>query len=113
MCKVLAQRSDFWKMSRTEADEQKAVIQWCILMEERWPELEYIYHVPNGDRRGANQPKSPGSQAGSAGSGTAGGKGSIHRIAHRAQAWQEHRLPGAETLAQDPQEDGPLRSGLL
>lgn len=55
MCKVLAQRSDFWKMSRTEADEQKAVIQWCILMEERWPELEYIYHVPNGGSRNARE----------------------------------------------------------
>ena len=36
---------------RTEADEQKAVLQWCILMEGRWPELEYIYHVPNGGSR--------------------------------------------------------------
>ena len=42
-------------MSRTEADEQKAVIQWCILMEGRWPELEYIYHVPNGGSRNARE----------------------------------------------------------
>lgn len=41
--------------SRTEADEQKAVIQWCILMEGRWPELEYIYHVPNGGSRNARE----------------------------------------------------------
>ena len=39
------------RYSRTEADEQKAVIQWCILMEKRWPELEYLYHVPNGGSR--------------------------------------------------------------
>ena len=39
------------RIGRTEADEQKAVIQWCILMEKRWPELEYIYHVPNGGSR--------------------------------------------------------------
>lgn len=42
-------------MSRTEADEQKTVIQWCILMEGRWPELEYIYHVPNGGSRNARE----------------------------------------------------------
>ena len=42
-------------MSRTEADEQKAVIQWCVLMEGRWPELEYIYHVPNGGSRNAKE----------------------------------------------------------
>ena len=42
-------------MSRTEADEQKAVIQWCILMEGRWPELEYIYHVPNGGSRNSRE----------------------------------------------------------
>ena len=41
--------------SRTESDEQKAVIQWCILMEGRWPELEYIYHVPNGGSRNARE----------------------------------------------------------
>ncbi len=41
--------------SRTEADEQKAVIQWCVLMEGRWPELEYIYHVPNGGSRNARE----------------------------------------------------------
>lgn len=40
---------------RTEADEQKAVIQWCVLMEGRWPELEYIYHVPNGGSRNARE----------------------------------------------------------
>ena len=39
------------RIGRTEADEQKAVIQWCILMEKRWPELEYLYHVPNGGSR--------------------------------------------------------------
>ena len=41
--------------SMTEADEQKAVIQWCILMEGRWPELEYIYHVPNGGSRNSRE----------------------------------------------------------
>lgn len=40
---------------RTEADEQKAVIQWCILMEKRWPELEYLYHVPNGGSRNCTE----------------------------------------------------------
>lgn len=39
------------RIGRTEADEQKAVIQWCILMEKCWPELEYLYHVPNGGSR--------------------------------------------------------------
>ena len=43
------------KYGRTEADEQKAVIQWCILMEGRWPELEYIHHIPNGGSRYAKE----------------------------------------------------------
>lgn len=43
------------KCGRTEADEQKAVLQWCALMEGRWSELEYLYHVPNGGSRNAKE----------------------------------------------------------
>lgn len=43
------------RVGRTEADEQKAVLQWCVLMEGRWSELEYLYHVPNGGSRNAKE----------------------------------------------------------
>lgn len=43
------------KYGRTEADEQKAVLQWCATMEGRWSELEYLYHVPNGGSRNARE----------------------------------------------------------
>lgn len=34
-----------------EDEEQKAVINWCQYNLGRWPELEYIFHVPNGEKR--------------------------------------------------------------
>ncbi len=43
------------RLGRTEADEQKAVIQWCVLMENRWSELAYIYHIPNGGSRNVRE----------------------------------------------------------
>lgn len=39
------------KYRRTEASEQAAVIQWCIFAERKYPELKWIYHVPNGGSR--------------------------------------------------------------
>lgn len=34
-----------------EAMEQRVVIEWCRLQEHTYPELELIYHVPNGGSR--------------------------------------------------------------
>ena len=39
------------RMIPTEEEEQKTVISWCRLNEERWPELGLIYHVPNEGKR--------------------------------------------------------------
>lgn len=36
---------------RSEATEQEALITWCRIFESRYPELEMIYHVPNGGSR--------------------------------------------------------------
>lgn len=36
---------------RSEATEQEALITWCRIFERRYPELEMIYHVPNGGSR--------------------------------------------------------------
>lgn len=91
-------------MSRTEADEQKTVIRWCILMEGRWPELEYIYHVPNGGSRNAREAANLKAQ---------GVKPGVPDLELPVARGAYTDLPGAEALAQDPQKDGPLRGGLL
>jgi hypothetical protein len=39
----------------SEHDEQAALIVWCQLNEGRFPELHYIYAVPNGARTSPNQ----------------------------------------------------------
>ena len=39
-------------MRSREAQEQCIVIQWCNLQSNKYPELEYIFHCPNGGKRG-------------------------------------------------------------
>ena len=79
------------RIGRTEADEQKAVIQWCILMEKRWPELEALaragvylscpeWRQPKQDRSG--KPQRRGREGRCSGSGASGRAGQVHRIAH-------------------------------
>lgn len=36
---------------RSEATEQEALITWCRIFENRYPELKMIYHIPNGGSR--------------------------------------------------------------
>ncbi len=36
---------------RSEATEQEAVIQWCNWQQRKYPELELLYHIPNGGSR--------------------------------------------------------------
>ena len=36
---------------KREATEQEALISWCRVFENRYPELKLIYHVPNGGSR--------------------------------------------------------------
>lgn len=36
----------------TEDEEQMAVVEWARLQMGRWPELEWLYHIPNGGKRG-------------------------------------------------------------
>lgn len=38
-------------MTYTEEQEQAAVFQWARLRSGRWPELQLMYHVPNGGYR--------------------------------------------------------------
>lgn len=35
----------------SEADEQAAVFEWALYMKGAYPELELMYHTPNGGRR--------------------------------------------------------------
>jgi hypothetical protein len=47
-------RADKNKTSKqrvTEADEQKALMQWAKWQEGRYPELKLLYHCPNGGTR--------------------------------------------------------------
>lgn len=37
-------------MARTEHEEQVAVIKWCEAMEAQYPELRWIFAVPNGGK---------------------------------------------------------------
>ena len=39
------------KPKTTEAEEQKALIQWAKWQEGRYPELKLLYHCPNGGTR--------------------------------------------------------------
>lgn len=34
-----------------EAEEQKTLFEWAAIMERQYPELRFMYHVPNGGRR--------------------------------------------------------------
>lgn len=36
----------------SEDEEQAAVIRWAELQMGRWPDLEWLYHIPNGGKRG-------------------------------------------------------------
>ena len=38
-------------MNPTEDDEQAAVISWADFMQDRWPELGLLFHIPNGGYR--------------------------------------------------------------
>ena len=42
------------KWKATEDEQQAAIMEWCQLMEGRWPELRLIYHVPNEGKRTAS-----------------------------------------------------------
>lgn len=35
----------------TESEEQRLVFQWAELEQGRWPELRWLYHIPNEGRR--------------------------------------------------------------
>ena len=35
----------------TESDLQKAIIMWADTMEDKWPELKWLHHIPNGGKR--------------------------------------------------------------
>ena len=36
----------------SEDDEQMAVVRWAAHMMGRWPDLKWLYHIPNGGKRG-------------------------------------------------------------
>ena len=36
----------------SEDDEQMMVIRWAAHMMGRWPDLKWLYHIPNGGKRG-------------------------------------------------------------
>lgn len=38
-----------------EASEQRALFEWARLQAGKYPELQYLYHVPNGGRRDAKE----------------------------------------------------------
>ena len=38
-----------------EAEEQRALFEWAGYMVRQYPELRYMYHVPNGGRRNARE----------------------------------------------------------
>ena len=38
-------------MKRSESTEQMTLIQWCKINECIYPDLELIYHIPNGGKR--------------------------------------------------------------
>lgn len=40
---------------RSEATEQMAVIQWCEINKFIQPELQLIFHIPNGGKRNASE----------------------------------------------------------
>lgn len=46
-----ADKSNPVKSKTTEAQEQKALIQWAKWQEKRYPELKLLYHCPNGGTR--------------------------------------------------------------
>lgn len=41
----------YYNRKRSEATEQEFIISWCRLLEPRYPELKWIYHIPNGGSR--------------------------------------------------------------
>lgn len=41
--------------SGTESAHQRAVFAWAALQTQRWPELRWLHHIPNGGSRGDTQ----------------------------------------------------------
>lgn len=39
----------------TESAEQQCLFRWATMQGAAWPELELLYHVPNGGRRSASE----------------------------------------------------------
>lgn len=40
-----------YNRKRSEATEQECLVGWCRLLENRYPELKWLYHIPNGGSR--------------------------------------------------------------
>lgn len=38
-------------MNHPESNEQQALFQWAKFMEQKYPELHLLYHIPNGGKR--------------------------------------------------------------
>lgn len=42
-------------MALLESDLQKAIIRWASTLEGKFPELRWLYHIPNGGRRDSRE----------------------------------------------------------
>lgn len=39
----------------SEAGEQRVVVSWCQMKENRYPQLKLLYHIPNGGKRSKSE----------------------------------------------------------
>ena len=45
-------KTEYQSLCRTsESEEQAAIFEWCALNRGKYPELELLYHIPNGGKR--------------------------------------------------------------
>lgn len=45
------------RMVPHESDEQRVVMEWAVSNESRWPEVGYLFHIPNGGFRNGREAK--------------------------------------------------------
>lgn len=104
------------KHGRTEADEQKAVLQWCVLMEGKWSELEYLYHVPNGGSRNAKEAanlKAQGVRAGVPDLELPAARGAYTGLHIEMKHGKKQSIQRAGAVFDGSQGNGEMCSGLL
>ena len=93
----------------TEAQEQEAVIQWADAMRNRYPQLAYLHHSPNGfarDKSVAAQVKRAGCRAGFPDLVLLCARGDWHGLAIELKTQKGHTSPMQDVWLENLRNEG-------